>query len=36
MVNITDLSTLVRESAGRYVERGAAELHYARKMFEAG
>ncbi|MCT7658790.1 long-chain-fatty-acid--CoA ligase FadD2 [Mycobacterium deserti] len=26
----------VQQSVGKYVERGAAELHYARKMFEAG
>jgi fatty-acyl-CoA synthase len=26
----------IQQSVGTYVERGAAELHYARKMFEAG
>lgn len=32
MVNVTDLTAKVRQ----YADRGAAELHYARKMFEAG
>lgn len=37
MVNVTDLlPAKLRDTAGRYLERGAAELHYARKMFEAG
>jgi fatty-acyl-CoA synthase len=40
MPNLTDLplqaATKLWESAGRYLERGSAELHYARKMFEAG
>ena len=26
----------VQQSAGKYLDRGSAELHYARKMFEAG
>ncbi|CAA0104077.1 Long-chain-fatty-acid--CoA ligase [Mycolicibacterium vanbaalenii] len=26
----------VQQSVGKYLERGSAELHYARKMFEAG
>ena len=28
--------TTVGQSLGKYLERGSAELHYARKMFEAG
>ncbi|MDA2891400.1 long-chain-fatty-acid--CoA ligase FadD2 [Mycolicibacterium sp. BiH015] len=28
--------TTVNQSLGKYLERGSAELHYARKMFEAG
>ncbi len=36
MVNLSDLPAKLLESAEQYVERGAAELHYARKMFEAG
>lgn len=37
MVNITDLlPAKVRDTAEQYFERGAAELHYARKMFQAG
>lgn len=40
MPKLTDLPlqavTKIQESVGRYVERGSAELHYARKMFEAG
>ncbi|AHC23756.1 MULTISPECIES: long-chain-fatty-acid--CoA ligase FadD2 [Mycobacteriaceae] len=26
----------IQESVGKYIDRGAAELHYARKMFQAG
>ena len=44
MVKLTDLPSQVankvqeslEKSVGKYVDRGAAELHYARKMFEAG
>ncbi|WP_102141334.1 long-chain-fatty-acid--CoA ligase FadD2 [Mycobacterium hubeiense] len=40
MPKLTDLplqaAAKVQQSVGKYVERGAAELHYARKMFEAG
>ncbi|MDX1885713.1 long-chain-fatty-acid--CoA ligase FadD2 [Mycolicibacterium sp. 120270] len=40
MPKLTDLpfqaAATVQQSIGKYVERGAAELHYARKMFEAG
>ena len=40
MPKLTDLplqaAAKVRESAGKYLDRGSAELHYARKMFEAG
>jgi fatty-acyl-CoA synthase len=40
MPNLTDLplqaAAKIQESVGKYWERGSAELHYARKMFEAG
>ena len=40
MPKLTDLpfqaAARIQQSLGQYVERGAAELHYARKMFEAG
>ena len=44
MAKLTDLPSQVankvqetlEKSVGKYVDRGAAELHYARKMFEAG
>ncbi|MDH6243319.1 long-chain-fatty-acid--CoA ligase FadD2 [Mycobacterium sp. OTB74] len=44
MAKLTDLPMQVaatlqeslEKSVGKYLERGAAELHYARKMFEAG
>jgi fatty-acyl-CoA synthase len=40
MPNLTELplqaAAKIQESVGKYWERGAAELHYARKMFEAG
>ena len=40
MPKLTDLplqaAATVQKSVGQYLERGAAELHYARKMFEAG
>lgn len=44
MAKLTDLTSQVAttvqdvlaNSVGKYVDRGAAELHYARKMFEAG
>jgi len=40
MAKLTDLPLLaaakLQQSVGKYAERGAAELHYARKMFEAG
>jgi fatty-acyl-CoA synthase len=38
--SLTDLplqaAAKIQESVGKYWERGSAELHYARKMFEAG
>ncbi|MGE2713165.1 long-chain-fatty-acid--CoA ligase FadD2 [Mycolicibacterium litorale] len=36
MPKLTELSSQVAEKAKLYLDRGAAELHYARKMFEAG
>jgi fatty-acyl-CoA synthase len=40
MPNLTDLplqaAAKIQESVTKYLERGSAELHYARKMFEAG
>ncbi|WP_026256510.1 long-chain-fatty-acid--CoA ligase FadD2 [Mycobacterium sp. 155] len=36
MPSLSDLSAQVAGKAQRYLDRGAAELHYARKMFEAG
>jgi acyl-CoA synthetase (AMP-forming)/AMP-acid ligase II len=40
MPKLTDLpfqaAARIQQSIGQYVERGAAELHYALKMFEAG
>src|ERR1044072_3621905 len=40
MPNLAELpfqaAAKIQQSVGKYVERGAAELHYARKMFEAG
>ncbi|CAJ1586240.1 long-chain-fatty-acid--CoA ligase FadD2 [[Mycobacterium] wendilense] len=40
MAKLMDLPLLaaakLQQSVGKYAERGAAELHYARKMFEAG
>jgi fatty-acyl-CoA synthase len=40
MPNLTDLplqaAAKIQESVEKYWERGSAELHYARKMFEAG
>ena len=36
MANVMELRAKLQESAGRYWARGSAELHYARKMFEAG
>ena len=30
------LQQSVERSVGKYLDRGAAELHYIRKMFEAG
>src|SRR5690349_7638574 len=36
MPKLTDLPLQAAAKAQQYVERGAAELHYARKMFEAG
>ncbi|MDT5154444.1 MAG: fatty-acyl-CoA synthase [Mycobacterium sp.] len=40
MPNLTDLplqaAAKIQESVTKYFERGSAELHYARKMFEAG
>ena len=36
MPNLTDLPLQAVAKAQQYVERGSAELHYARKMFEAG
>ena len=40
MPKLTDLplqaAAKVQQSIGKYLERGSAELHYARKMFEAG
>ncbi|TQK30119.1 long-chain-fatty-acid--CoA ligase FadD2 [Arthrobacter sp. SLBN-53] len=35
MSNLSPLSK-IQESVGKYIDRGAAELHYARKMFQAG
>src|SRR6478609_5254487 len=36
MPNLTDLPFQAAAKIQQYAERGAAELHYARKMFEAG
>ncbi|ART72775.1 acyl-CoA synthetase [Mycobacterium dioxanotrophicus] len=36
MPSLSDLPAQVAGKAQRYLDRGAAELHYARKMFEAG
>ncbi|CAN5855256.1 long-chain-fatty-acid--CoA ligase FadD2 [soil metagenome] len=36
MPKLTDLPLQAAATLAKYVERGAAELHYARKMFEAG
>ncbi len=40
MPKLTDLPlqavALIQKSTQKYIERGSAELHYARKMFEAG
>ena len=40
MPKLTDLplqaAAKIQQSVGRYLDRGSAELHYARKMFEAG
>ncbi|OMC29010.1 acyl-CoA synthetase [Mycobacterium sp. GA-1841] len=36
MPSLSDLPANLTAKAKEYVERGAAELHYARKMFEAG
>ncbi|MCH9733203.1 MAG: long-chain-fatty-acid--CoA ligase FadD2 [Actinomycetia bacterium] len=40
MSKLTDLplqaAAKVQQSVGKYLDRGSAELHYARKMFEAG
>jgi fatty-acyl-CoA synthase len=40
MPKLTDLplqvAAKIEQSVGRYLDRGSAELHYARKMFEAG
>jgi fatty-acyl-CoA synthase len=36
MPNLTDMPFHVAAKAQQYFERGSAELHYARKMFEAG
>ena len=40
MPKLTDLplqaAAKIQQSVGRYLERGSAELHYARKMLEAG
>jgi fatty-acyl-CoA synthase len=40
MPKLTDLplqaAAKIQESVGQHLERGSAELHYARKMFEAG
>ncbi|MGE0214439.1 long-chain-fatty-acid--CoA ligase FadD2 [Mycolicibacterium sp.] len=36
MPKLSDLPAQAFATAQRYVERGAAELHYAKKMFEAG
>lgn len=36
MPSITDLPAQAAAKAQQYLSRGAAELHYARKMFEAG
>ncbi|ORV29972.1 acyl-CoA synthetase [Mycolicibacterium conceptionense] len=36
MPSLSDLPANVTAKAKQYAERGAAELHYARKMFEAG
>jgi fatty-acyl-CoA synthase len=36
MPNLIDLPFQAAAKAQQYLERGAAELHYARKMFEAG
>jgi len=32
----TTVQDVLAQSVGKYLDRGAAELHYARKMFEAG
>lgn len=36
MPNLTDVPSQLAAKAQQYLERGSAELHYARKMFEAG
>ena len=36
MPKLTELPSQVATKAKLYLDRGAAELHYARKMFEAG
>src|SRR4051794_9574098 len=36
MPNLTDFPLQAAAKLAQYVERGSAELHYARKMFEAG
>ncbi|MHC9296962.1 long-chain-fatty-acid--CoA ligase FadD2 [Mycobacterium sp. LTG2003] len=36
MPSLSDLPAQVTAKAKQYLDRGAAELHYARKMFEAG
>ncbi|MCW2520268.1 MAG: acyl-CoA synthetase (AMP-forming)/AMP-acid ligase, partial [Mycobacterium sp.] len=36
MPNLTDLPLQAAAKVQQYLERGSAELHYARKMFEAG
>ena len=40
MPKLTDIplqaAAKIQQATQKYVERGSAELHYARKMFEAG
>ena len=36
MPNLTDVPLQLAAKAQQYFERGSAELHYVRKMFEAG
>src|SRR5512138_3552898 len=35
-LNVSELATQAVAKARQYAERGAAELHYVRKMFESG